>query len=93
MSPLLYQSLSLAGAVLVLIAYAGQQFFGMRPASLTYGLLNLAGSVLIAATALAPLNAGVLLLESAWAAISLGAVVRCMRSRRPAPGEAPPGPR
>ncbi len=81
MSQTLLQVLSLTGAVLVLIGFGGQQFAGMKPDGLVYGLLNFVGSILLASTAFAPLNAGVLLLESVWALISLNVIVKAARRR------------
>src|SRR4051794_1316835 len=75
------QVASLAGAVMVLIAYGGSQYAGLSADGVAYGLLNLVGSVLLAASAVSPPNAGVLLLETAWALISLGATVRALRRR------------
>lgn len=80
---------SLVGAVLVLAAYGGQQLAGLRAEDLAYGVLNLVGSLLLAGSAIAPLNPGVLLLESTWALFSAGIVYRALvpRSSRP---EGPP---
>ncbi|HMB02206.1 MAG TPA: hypothetical protein VKP69_00525 [Isosphaeraceae bacterium] len=82
MSANLAQSLSLAGALLVLLGYGGNQYAGLRSDGLPYGLLNLVGSTLLAVPAFQPLNLGVLVLESAWALISLGIVVRAL-GRKP----------
>jgi hypothetical protein len=78
MTSLPMQILSLLGAVLVLIGFGGQQFAGLKSDGLTYGLLNLIGSGLLASSAVVPLNAGVLLLEGAWALLSLNVVVRAL---------------
>ncbi len=78
MSADLAQSLSLAGALLVLLGYGGNQYAGLR----SDGLLNLVGSTLLALPAFKPLNLGVLVLESAWALISLGIIVRAL-GRKP----------
>ncbi len=75
------QVISLLGAALVLIGFGGQQFAGMKSDGLTYGLLNVFGSLLLASTAIAPLNAGVLVLEGVWAIISLSVVVKAVRKR------------
>ncbi len=76
MPDLIVQCVSLLGAVLVLIAFAGTQTGRMDPHRLPSGLLNLTGSALLFASAISPPNAGVLVLEGAWAIISLGSVVR-----------------
>ena len=81
MSDLVLQILSLSGAFLVLIGFGGQQFAGMRSDGAIYGLLNLFGSLLLASSAFVPLNAGVLVLESVWAVISLNVVINAIRRR------------
>jgi hypothetical protein len=78
MSANLAQSLSLAGVLLVLLGYGGNQYADLR----SDGLLNLVGSTLLALPAFKPLNLGVLVLESAWALISLGITVRAL-GRKP----------
>ena len=75
----LIQATSLAGAVLVLVGYGGQQYAGLRSDGWVYGLLNFGGSALLAVSAFRPLNVGVLLLEGVWAAISLGIMVKAVR--------------
>ena len=84
MSAAWIQAGSLLGALLILMAYAGQQYAGLRGDGLPYGLLNLVGSALLALSALDPPNAGVVILEGTWAAISLGIVVRALRRGRAA---------
>ncbi len=96
MNAILVQTLSMLGAAMILAGYGAQQYAGLRSDGLPYGLLNLIGSMLLAVSALVPLNLGVLVLESAWAAISLRIVIRAL-ARRPdpphdsTPGTAPPG--
>lgn len=82
MSSIALQSLSLAGAVLVLIGFGGQQFAGLKSDGPAYGWLNFVGSILLASTAISPLNAGVLLLETVWALISLSVIVKAIRRGR-----------
>jgi hypothetical protein len=82
MPSMLMQILSLVGAALVLVGFGGQQFAGLKSEGLVYGLLNLVGSALLASSAVVPLNAGVLLLETAWALLSLNVVVRALRRPR-----------
>jgi hypothetical protein len=82
MPSLLMQVLSLVGAVLVLVGFGGQQFASLKSDGLAYGVLNLVGSGLLASSAVVPLNAGVLLLETAWVLLSLNVVVRALRRPR-----------
>lgn len=77
------QAGSVLGAVLVLIGYAGSQYGGLRHDGLGYGLLNLVGAALLIVSAIVPLNAGVVVQEIFWAAISLGVVVRALRRGAP----------
>lgn len=81
------QVVSLFGAFVILVAYGGSQLGRLDPRGRLSGVLNLVGSVLLAASAIRPLNAGVLVLESAWAVISLGTLVALARR-----GPAPPAP-
>jgi hypothetical protein len=82
MPSMLMQILSLVGAALVLVGFGGQQFAGLKSEGLAYGLLNLVGSALLASSAVVPLNAGVLLMETAWVLLSLNVVVRALRRPR-----------
>jgi hypothetical protein len=72
------QGLSLVGAGLILIAYAGHHYGNLRTDSSRYGFLNLFGSIALALTAIKPLNSGVLLVETAWAVISVTVLIRIL---------------
>lgn len=74
--------LSIVGALLVLSAFGASQYAGMRTDGIAYGVLNLVGSTLLAISALTPANPGVLLVEGAWALLSLGVTVRALQRRR-----------
>lgn len=78
----LLQVLSVSGAFLVLAAYAASQYGGMRSDGVSYGLLNLLGSMFLASSAFAPFNAGVLIVELSWALLSLGITLRAFQRRR-----------
>lgn len=78
----LIQFFSIVGALLVLSAFGASQYAGMRTDGIAYGLLNLSGSTLLAVSALTPPNPGVLLVEGAWALLSLGVTVRALQRRR-----------
>ena len=73
------QLLQILGAVLVLAAYAAAQLRLLDARSFAYGLVNLAGSAILAVLALDGRQWGFLLLEGAWALISLWAVVAHLR--------------
>jgi uncharacterized membrane protein len=67
----LYQIISLVGAIMILVAYAGNQRAWMGRESVSYNLLNLAGSALLAWVAIVDHRAGFIFLESAWALLSI----------------------
>jgi hypothetical protein len=67
---------SFAGAIVILIAYAGHQLGKMSPRSLTYNLLNALGSGILAYIAFFPFKLGFAVLEVTWAVISIWAIFR-----------------
>jgi hypothetical protein len=70
------QLFSFAGALMILIAYAGHQFGKMNPRSLVYNLLNAIGSGILGYVALFPFKLGFVVLEFAWVVISVWAMTR-----------------
>ena len=68
---MLYQIISLVGAVMILIAYAGNQRGWMDRSRPTYNLLNLVGSGLLAWVAIADQRWGFIFLETTWALLSI----------------------
>ena len=67
-----HQVLSFAGAVLILIAYVGQQMKWMASRSVAYNVLNAVGSGLLGYVALSPFQVGFVILEfvgPAWACL------------------------
>ena len=82
LSQLGYQVVSLSGAVLVLIGYTGLQRGWMARDDRSFNALNLVGSLLLAWIAIADRRWGFILLEVAWALLSLPPLLR--RSRTPA---------
>ncbi len=70
------QLFSFAGALMILIAYAGHQFGRMSPRSATYNLLNAMGSSILGYVALHPFKLGFVILEFTWVIISLWAMMR-----------------
>jgi hypothetical protein len=70
------QLFSFAGALMILIAYAGHQFGKMNPRSIAYNLLNAVGSAILGYVALFPFKLGFVILEFAWVIISIWAMTR-----------------
>lgn len=69
------QLVQIVGALLILTAFALSQWKRLDQNSITYLLLNLVGSVILAVLAAAEHQWGFLLLEGAWAIISLASLV------------------
>ena len=74
-----HQLVALAGAVMILGAYAGLQLGRLRREMVAFNLLNLVGSSLLAWIAVVDGRWGFILLEVAWALLSLPALVRGLR--------------
>lgn len=73
---MIHQILSLIGALLILFAYGANQTGRLGPGHRGYNLLNLAGSLLLFWVAVADWRWGFMLLEGAWAGISVVPIVR-----------------
>jgi len=67
---------SVAGAVMVLAAYAAYQIGWLTRERRLYSALNFFGSVLLLWVAVVDLRWGFILLEGAWALLSLPALIR-----------------
>jgi hypothetical protein len=73
---LLDQLVSLVGAALILAAYVLLQHGRLLPESRAYSALNFVGSALLAYVAVRNRNLGFILLEGAWALLSLPGTIR-----------------
>lgn len=73
------QTVSLLGSLLILSAFVGGQLRKLAPSDLSYVLLNLAGSCLLAVVALLEKQWGFLLLEGVWALVSLWSALKHVR--------------
>ncbi len=78
------QITQVAGALLVLAGFAGTQFGRLSPHAVSYLVLNLAGSAILAVLAAVDRQYGFLLLEGVWALVSLWGLVQVLRGRTPA---------
>jgi hypothetical protein len=70
------QVASFAGALVILVAYAGHQMKWMDSRKSAYNLLNAAGSAVLAYVAFHPFQIGFVVLEVTWTLISVYALFR-----------------
>ncbi len=75
------QSFSIAGALLILIAYAASQRGNPGRNDASYNLMNLVGSAILAWIALDGRQWGFLLLEGTWALLSIPPLLRFARAQ------------
>lgn len=75
------QIVSVVGALLCLVPFSAVQLRRMRPESVPYQLMNLAGSSALATAAVLERQWGFLLLEGTWALFSLFGVVKLYTHR------------
>lgn len=73
------QVIQVAGAMLILAAFAAAQFGWLKLDSYSYLVLNLAGSIVLAYLAWHEKQWGFLLLETVWAVVSAWSLVRVSR--------------
>ena len=73
---MLYQAVSLIGAVLVLSGYVALQRGWLSGDDRLFNLLNFVGAGLLTWVAIVDRRVGFILLEGAWALLSLPGVVR-----------------
>ena len=74
------QAISIAGAILILLPFAGSQFGKLATESLAYQLMNLIGSVALTAVAVIESQYGFILLEGTWAVVSVAGLARVLSS-------------
>lgn len=77
------QAIQIVGALFVLIAYAGAQLGHLDQRSLSYLVMNLVGSVVLAVLAALDGQLGFLLLEGVWALVSAWSLVSVLRGADP----------
>lgn len=81
---MLFQVLSVVGALMVLTAYALIQSGIWRELDAGYLALNIIGSLLLGIVAIEDQRAGFILLEFAWAGLGFIGVVRAIKARKTA---------
>ena len=70
------QLISLGGALLILIAYAGHQLGWINARRPAYNIFNAAGSAILCWIAIHPFQVGFVTLEGVWTIVSLWALLR-----------------
>lgn len=83
---MLHQIVSVVGAVLILGAYAALQANRLDQKGRTFCLMNFFGSALLTWIAVVDQRVGFIVLEGAWALLSLVPLVRPARPARPPAG-------
>lgn len=71
-----YQIVSVAGALLILLAYGMNQRGRLTPHDTSYSILNLVGGLLLLWVAVVDRRAGFVLIEGAWSVMSVIPLVR-----------------
>ncbi len=75
------QAISLVGAVLILLAFTLLQTRKVPSESYAYQLMNFGGGAALFYVAVVEYQIGFILLEGAWAVLSLVGIVRLLRKR------------
>ncbi len=79
------QLISVLGALAILGAYAASQFGLVDASKLSYQVANFLGSAVLAVVAIVDWQIGFILLEGAWALVSLWGIVTVLRGRSASP--------
>lgn len=76
---MLFQTVSLIGAALLLVGFVGMQMRRMRNDGAWFNVLNFTGSGLLAWVAIHDRRAGFIILEVVWALASLPPLYRALK--------------
>lgn len=80
----LIQIVNIAGAFLILGAYAANQRGWIGPPDRSYNLMNVVGALLLLWVAIVDVRWGFIILEAVWAAVSVPRLIRPPERPRPA---------
>ena len=80
------QAISILGALAILLAYAVNQFGWTDASNLRYQLANLLGSGILTVVAVIEVQLGFILLEGAWALMSMWGIVQILWGKPPEEG-------
>jgi hypothetical protein len=79
------QAVSVVGALLILLAFAANQLGRTDTSSLSYQIANFVGSAILTVVAVIEVQLGFILLEGAWALVSLWGIASILRSGSTSP--------
>ena len=79
----MHTTIQIAASLLILVPFILAQVGRLTPSSLSYLVLNLIGSTVLATDALIGAQWGFLLLEGVWAAVSATSLVRRAAGKPP----------
>ena len=86
--PVIIQAISIVGALLILGAFAANLLQWMNTSNLGYSLINFVGSAILTVVAVQDQQLGFILLEGAWALVSLWGIIATLQGGG-APGSSP----
>jgi hypothetical protein len=74
------QAISVVGALLILLPFAGSQLGRLATSSVAYQVMNLVGSAVLTGVAVHDWQLGFILLEGTWALVSLAGLWRVLHA-------------
>lgn len=80
----MYDAIQIVGSLLILAAFAGALLGRLNQASYRYLTANAVGSAVLTVTAVISVEWGFILLEGAWALVSVYSIGRKAAGRQPA---------